>query len=383
MIVVCEPQCAGFVHAQVNAALLAVIRAAFPGQRIMFLAEGEHLAEVGETLREHAIAPIELLQIRLPRQRGHLIRFCQELALCKAAFAAAARNQARWVVYSSITSESLFAVKLVLPSFPQIRCVAAMHAILATITQRPRRVLRRVFWFRRALRFRPSDRIAYLVMGQPIADELCREMPAIADQVMFMDLPYFYAAPQPHEPFAGDVVRFGAFGVGHRDKGTDALFRMASEMQALDCDRRPEFTVLGPIVDWRMQRMAAHPVVVPSPAKPLRRAEFDRRAAGVDYAVFFHRPQSYALRASGVFCDALSHLKPVIALRTPFFAHHFEAMGDIGYLCDSYKEMQEVILDILRTKPVARYARQRANLLAARERVSLSRLSARLAELLR
>jgi len=383
MIVVCEPQCSGFEHAEVNAALLAVLKQAFPGQRTLFLAERDHIARVGEALRRHAVEGIEFQPICLPRQRGYVIRFVRELGLCKRVFALAARNGARWIIYSSITSQSLVSIKLLIKSFPQLRCGVAMHAVLATITKRPLRPLRWLFWFRRALEFAHSDRLRYIVMGQPIADELRRRLPSIGDRLISIDLPYLYADPQPHEPFRDNVVRFGAFGVGHRDKGTDILFRLAADLQRVDACCRSQFTLLGPIVDWRLRKLTPDPVLVPSPSQPLSRADLDCRAKSVDYAVFCHKPQSYALRASAVFFDALSYLKPVIAYRAPFFEHYFRVMGDIGYLCDTYDEMRQTIVEIMRSRPAERYARQRANLLAGRGPLSPSRLGARLAELLR
>jgi len=43
MIIICEPQCIGFEHAEFNAALLSVIKHAFPDEEIMFVAEKEHI----------------------------------------------------------------------------------------------------------------------------------------------------------------------------------------------------------------------------------------------------------------------------------------------------------------------------------------------------
>ena len=40
----------------------------------------------------------------------------------------------------------------------------------------------------------------------------------------------------------------------------------------------------------------------------------------------------------------------------------FERMGDIGYLCDSYEEMRNIVLSILREFPLARYQQQCENI---------------------
>ena len=60
-----------------------------------------------------------------------------------------------------------------------------------------------------------------------------------------------------------------------------------------------------------------------------------------------HRSARCRLVASATFLDALSYVKPGIYLRNPYVEYYFEQMGDIGYLCDSYEEMREVVLAIL------------------------------------
>ena len=49
-IVVCEPQCFDFEHAEFNAALLAAVTLAFPDARVLFVAEPAHLEWVRSAL---------------------------------------------------------------------------------------------------------------------------------------------------------------------------------------------------------------------------------------------------------------------------------------------------------------------------------------------
>lgn len=379
MILACEPGCSGFVHAETNAALLAVLREAFPGNRIVFLAERDHLGQVLASLENHSVSGIESHPVRIPWRRGHVIRYLGSLRLCRRVFELAAECGAHWVVFSSVDSHCLMSAKRVLRSFREIRCAVVIHGIAASITARPKGSLRWWFWFRRALEARTSGVVRYVVMGSPIQDALSREIPSIAGEIVSIDHPYFFADPQPYEPLKGGVIRFGAFGVGHRDKGTDLLFRMARELRAPDGACKPQFILVGHIADKRLMKLSPDPVVVPSPVGPMSREDFEAHARAVDYAVFLHRPESYALRASGTLFDAFSHLKPIIAVRTPLFDYYFERMGDIGYLCSDYDEMKGTIIDIMRTRPVDRYMRQRANLLSGRALMSLPRLGARLA----
>jgi hypothetical protein len=98
----------------------------------------------------------------------------------------------------------------------------------------------------------------------------------------------------------------------------------------------------------------------------------------INYALFFHKRDNYRLSASGVFFDAISYLKPIIALRNPFFEYYFQIMGDIGYLCDSYEEMENLILKIVENKPNERYLKQQKNILNGRKKLNFQNIAEKL-----
>jgi hypothetical protein len=143
----------------------------------------------------------------------------------------------------------------------------------------------------------------------------------------------------------------------------------------------PEFVVVGPITDRTIKTLEGGPVIVASPDVPLSREDFVTRAKSVDYVLFLNRPGAYDLVMSGSLMDAFSYAKPIIALKQPLFDYYFETMGDIGYLCESYEEMEEQILDILAHVPTERYLTQKRTILEARKRFSPRAASKRLANL--
>jgi hypothetical protein len=81
--------------------------------------------------------------------------------------------------------------------------------------------------------------------------------------------------------------------------------------------------------------------------------------------------------------DAFSHLKPIIALKTPLSEYYFNKMGDIGYLCQSYDDVKNAVLDVLETKPIGRYGCQQDNILARRDQFSPAGIAPELRVLLR
>jgi len=382
MLVVCEPDCRGFVHAEVNAGLIAVLRAAFPGEPLAFFAEREHLRQAAEVLEEQGVPAVELRPLRRLPFTDPLLRWPGDRWLARRILGFAARRAARAVVFCSVTGPGLLALQAALRRRPEVACLAALHGILAGILEPPRRLKKRLFWLRRALERGGNPGLRYLVFGAPIQRELARELPALAGRLVCMDLPHF-ACPLPETGGPpGDPVRFGSLGVAHRDKGSELFFRLAREVTAAATARRAEFVLVGHLVDRPLRGLAPGPVRISSPHAPLSRAEFAAQAQALDYCLFLYPPEAYRLRASAALLDAFALAKPVIALRTPLTEHYFARLGDIGFLCEDYEGMRRAVLAILDGGCGERYLRQRETLREARGCFTPASLAPRLREAL-
>jgi hypothetical protein len=371
MIVICEPQCVGFEHVEVNAALIAAVKCAFPQEEILFLAEKEHRELVSGMLDDHRVK-IQSREIGVPpRLRSNFRRLPRELLLCKNVFDIARSNAANKVLFLSLTSPTLISIKVLLRFFNEIECVAIPHNILNTIKNRPSRVPTETpFWFRFWLSFGNTKRLRYLVLSPYIKERLSILLPKIGEYVRSVDLPYFFDAEKDSQRFNRDLIRFGAFGVAAHSKGTDIFFAMAKEILYSHTPSVPEFVVVGHVTDKTIGGLQGDSVIVESPDVPLSREDFETRAKSVDYVLFLNRPDAYDLVVSGSLMDAFSYLRPIIALKQPLFEYYFKTMGDIGYLCESYEEIKELILSILANKPNERYRVQRFNILNGREQFS-------------
>lgn len=381
MIIVCEPQCFGFEHAEVNAALLLVVAKAYPNEKVLFLAENEHIHHVRQKIGDDA-NHIEYKTILIPHR--HLInrrRFMVELRLVKKVFQYASRNKVEKLMFSSITSPGLISIKILQRFFPGLYCVVTPHGILETIkTAPPITSSERIFWFRYALIFGNTDKIRYLVLGPSIAHELLNYFPAISKNIITIDLPYFFKDNKCEVLSFGEKSLFGSLGVGHRDKGVDMFFSLADEIKTRAKIGNSQFILIGPITDPSLNSNRTESVLIPSPDQPLSREDFERYAESIDYAVFCYPRDSYQLRASGALFDAFSFAKPVIALRNAFFEHYFKIMGDIGYLCDSYEELKAVVQELCYKRDIEHYKLQRDNILQGRKILSIEHISKKLVD---
>lgn len=390
MIIVCEPQCAGIEHAEVNAAFLAALRSAWPGHRIIFFAEKAHAGHVAACLSRERVAGIEHSKVDLPpRGLPNHRRFPAERRLARHIFETADKEKAAELIFTSATNAGLVSIKLTLRRFTGQRCSVMMHATLETLLKkRPplkplvlKSYLDLPFWFRPALLWGNSGRLRYIVLGETILDHLCRAFPKLKGAAFAIDLPYFYRPPEGYAPFKGGVVRFGSLGVGSRGKGSDRFFQLAEDIHPAPDAHEAEFIQIGQVD--RKLKYDGTAVRIPLRDSFLSREAYDGYVSEIDYAVFFHKPSSYRLTASGSLFDAFSHLKPVIALKSPFFEHYFNLMGDIGYLCADYEEIKETVARILEERPAERYLAQRENILKGREKIGVASIGRALKSFLR
>jgi len=381
MIVLCEPQCVGFEHCQVNSALIAVIREALPGEELLFLAEESHLEQVRNQLEQYNVE-FMCRQISVPeRSLSSLGRYSGDSALVRTVFETCEEIGAEKIVFCSTTCPLLISIKRLLPDYPQMRCLVVPHGLLRDVSRPPMRLAEIPFWFRFWFSPFTSERLQYLVYGQPILDDLVSVLPHMSNYTSALDHPYFYQPAGNKVHAFGEAVKFGFFGVVHRGKGADAMYRLAEDIGRAGLGDRSLFTLIGYLNDKRLDHLLNSRLNIPSAYKPLDRETFSAYAREIDYSVFLYRPGSYRLTASGAFFDALSYVKPVIALKNPFFEHYFNRFGDIGYLCSSYAEVRDCVTEIIRSKPEDRYREQCRNIMAAREEMAIPRLADRFRKL--
>jgi hypothetical protein len=374
MILVCDPLSTGFVHATVNAALLAGLRLAFPSETILFLAEQGQSGNVAGILQQHRVAGIDLEEIQVPLYgTPYLHRALDDLRLIGMIAARSRQLGVRAAIFSSVNSTVLIGLKLKIGVFAPAKVFAIPHAILETILSRPSlRPAKFFFWFGFALRGWHPRGLRYLILGDSIKAQLEAALPRLAGYLDAIHMPYFFHAvtEEPRMPGAGAPIRFGFFGLASRSKGGEQFFAMARELSA-----RAEFVLIGHLPEAAHKDLTdTHSGVLPSEA-PLSRAEMDELALSIDYALILIDPMTYRLTASATFYDALCYSKPMIALRSPYVEHHFERLGDIGYLCDDHDEIRRTVQRILDAPPVERYAAQLRTLRERRSMFGIERLA--------
>jgi len=379
MILACEPICIGFEHTMVNAAMLAVFKDAFPGEELLFTSEEGHLRLVEQDPDIVRREGLTFQALSLPsRKMSSAERFDSGLRMVRALFSSAEDKKASLVVFTCIDGETLHAVKTLLGESKGLRCVVVLHGILSSIVRSPSLFpWKNRHLFRNWLLRENSDRLAYIVLGESIERELAARFPALSPHLVSIDLPYRFAAPEEYVPFRDRTVSFGSLGVLRKVKGSHLFLRLAGEVAAARSAYRPRFVCVGPIVDKKLRKLVPSAVSIPSPDAPLPLETYASLTRELDYAVLLHGNET-VLQGSGVLFDAFSYLKPVIALKSPFFSEYFAKMGNIGYLCDDYADLKRLVLELLDHPPFDEYPLQQKTLLTGREQLKVQALAATL-----
>ncbi|BDZ69002.1 hypothetical protein [Methanobacterium ferruginis] len=275
MIIICEPQCIGFEHSPFNAALVTLVKYTFPDEKIIFLAETEHIQFVKDVIPSN-LENIEFKTIKVPpRHLFDQIRFPLEFRLFKKVFDFAKEKKSEKIIFSSIRRPGIVLVKLFIRKYRNTDCIIVLHSIIEYINNAPYKLIEIPFWLRFCLSFANIIRLKYLILGPTIEKEFLKKLPALKKYTITIDHPYFFKPEQKIEPNT-KMIRFGFFGVGSHRKGIDLFFQLADEIKARQTTYKAEFIMIGPLVDKQIYKSDS--VLIPSPKNPLTSEDFESYA---------------------------------------------------------------------------------------------------------
>ena len=333
MIVICEPICHGLEHVPVNAAVLRIVRIAFPEHRITVIADREHLNGLRDALRGAELGGIEWRAVELPPRGARFWqRIRQECKLMRMLAHVLTDARGRWLLLLNAfdsTLVALFACR-VLPMrrFP---VQAILHGTLNELVGwRPKNPAARAVDLRSSMQLAASPKLQYLVLEETIKAQVLDLLPRLAGRLE--------ALPHPVPVGEGDddvqvpplPLRVGFLGLATESKGFKIFLDIAHSVKAA-YPGRVEFHAVGrrPLDDGGTDCSILD---TPPSEGRLPRSEYVRLLKNLHFVCLPFQGAHYQLSASGALLDAVAWGKPIIAFRTPLLDQWFKT-SDIGYLC--------------------------------------------------
>ena len=383
MLLVCEPECLGDSHEEVNTAFLVELSLAFPEEKIVFFGENEHLLCIKKNLERKHMS-LENLVFKPGEIPPHPLRgirkYFEYLQYLKDLFVFAQSNHVRRMIFLSVNDYNLRAIKKLLKK-TEIRCTCVVHGILETLLEKrnsfPRKamnatkfweyVAERLFQFKRTF-LSDNHNINYIVLSPVIRQRLISLYPEVQPVVAALHHPYLFEKAELFTPFNDRSVRFGTIGSLFESKGLRAQERLINDLLPPNESKgKFEIIIIGE-VDF--SRRYPSNIRIAASGRRLSREDISRLAREVDYFLFLYPSDSYQLMASGAYFDTLSYAKPVIALRNSFISYYFSLMGNVGFIFDTYEELLAKVLEIVDTLPSDVLIQQRQTILKQRERLT-------------
>jgi hypothetical protein len=345
-MIIFEPQCIGYEHAEVNAAYILLISKAFPDERIVFFGEKKHLELVRGELAYSSSADVQYCVIEVPRlNQSYLRRLTIELFNIRYIFLVAKRQNTN-IFLLSITSASLLASKIFGFGL-RFKIYIVVHGILETINRRPNSLLAKLFWFRRYFINGNFNNLKYILNSKFVEMNVLALFPLLKDHIRSIELPYIfenYDRKEYNNPV--DTVLFSGAGVAAVSKGSHLFFKLAKDVLSRKNLQNIKFMYIGHFVDKKMEMYINECVQVPSKDKPLDKSVYQTNIMKTDFLVFFYPKDLYNFTVSGVFYDAIRFEKPIIAIKTDFFSYYFDKYGDLGWLCEDYNEVVNLVEEL-------------------------------------
>lgn len=225
------------------------------------------------------------------------------------------------------------------------------------------------------------ENINFIVLGDSIIQNLGSIIPGNIKYFSSINHPYKFRLFQLEEHFFPlPKYRVGIIGLTNKNKGYDMLIRIVRniDLKKSNIDLWHIGKIYGDIS--YLENKGVY-VVKRDENGDLQRNVYEELVESLQFVLFLYPTDSYKVTASGAIFEAISNLKPIIALSNPFFEYIFSIMGRIGYLFCSMDELERFMLTFHVEE--SDYLQMQNNMLNNRKHFSAKAVSGELNELMK
>lgn len=379
MIIIFEPQCAGFAHEQFNAGFLYGYSLAYPQERIIYFGEKEHIKCIKAVFSSANLAfdeiEFEEVEIPEPNRLSKISVAFEYYQIFKKMLHYASENNCNKIALLSIYSYNLIPLKLLIQLRHKnaFRFQIMMHGTLEFVKRNNFSIpfsslsiklfnrlgkmfkLSGVYFnskptnkylyekiFKASLLLLGNANISYYVFREDSLKSVKKYLPNMQQYFKSIDLPYIYK----------DMSKMGSVTPAKKRVfatiGQGDIYSVQKVVRKLNSDvninvNSYEVRILG-FGKWKQDGLA--PIKHIGNGRILARAEIEEQIKDVQYVLFFYDPDSYELMTSGSFFDAIAYCKPMIFLKNHCFDYYYQNYK-FGYRCENIDEMIATIRKIL------------------------------------
>ena len=341
MIVVYEPFCKGLNHVPINSDFLIIISERFSNEEIIFIADNNHIENVKEKLgKKSHLINYQCIDIFDPSQ-GKIKSILNErknmLHIAKTF-----GNKIRlFFVLNSHPHSMFFAKKYFQESIP---IIFLLHGNLEEL-KRKKRFYQLGYWIKPAFLYkRHRKNMKFMVLGDSIKNNVLKYIPFLSENLFTVPHPYsMFESIQPIKSDRSKIV-LGMIGSFSPEKRSELVFKLEERIRLHNISN-VEFLLVG-ADDHNGFQHNENVKILGEGNKKLSNTEYNAGIEMLDFILFFWPSDSYQMTASGAVHDAIAHKKPIISIRNSYLTWVFDKIGNVGFLCDDFDELVNVVIQI-------------------------------------
>jgi len=334
-MIICEPICSNKEHIPINVSLIEELTLYHSHQAITFLCTPEYWEELKKNLSTQAQAKLQHHSIKVLCRKDNLIGWRDSFLLIRQINKLRKKDH-ELLIFLSSTSGIIGLSRVFLSKF-NVKCF--IHLVLARIDYvLPRNPFSAWFTIEKTLIRLGKKSCEIVVLENHIVDNLKSRFSHISSFIKCVPHPIaLNIPPQKHLVLKdeGPTICFpGSFSL---QKGADLFYNLARYNH--QNENRYNMVVAGKMttdltIDFKQSIFS-----IPPASSFISRKEFSS-ILNLSHFVFLGQDQKiYKWVASGVYLDALSYKKPIIALRNAFFESEFSKYGEFGFLFESIEDL--------------------------------------------
>jgi hypothetical protein len=330
-----------------------------------FFGEQNHIKLVSDNL--HTEKKIIFKSINIPKRgASNARRLIDELKLVSNIFLYTKKVKSDKIIFLSCTEAGIFCIKILSIFFNKIEVFIVLHSVIETIDKKEKtQIWEYPFNLHFILSAFKSKNIKFILFNKFSLMRFIKKFPKLSPFFHTIEFPFEFNTKEKKNVTLinnENKIVFASIGDFNKRKNSNLFFDLANQHYNLNSIY--EFWFIGRTEISGIDLKNVHLV---SSDNMLDDINYHHNIEAIDYAIFLFNSDFYRYSVSGTLYDAVLHTKPILAIRTPFFQDFFLRYGNIGYLCDSYDDMLDLINSNNIKKNSLLYLEQQSNLQKARK----------------